>query len=317
MSKTKIEWAQDTWNPLAGCTEISPGCLNCYAATMAHRLAAMGQEKYKGTTKKLPSGKTAWTDKMNLDEEALQIPLKKKKPTMYFVNSMSDLFHEDVPDEFIGRVFHTMGVAHQHTFQVLTKRAERMCAFVNAWVNRPFRDPARMGEPFDNVWLGVSVENKQHGLPRIEHLLKTPAAVRFLSVEPLLEDLGHIEKFLYSKLHQHHSNPAMATKIVDWVIVGGESGHGSRPCNVQWIRNIIKQCKDANVSAFVKQLGGNIIDHDTTSADNFPEEMCWPDGTRTDGHQVILKNKKGGDSDEWPRDLRVREMPATKEAVAR
>ena len=131
MSKTSIEWTMETWNPLAGCREISPGCTNCYAATMAHRLQAMGQEKYAGTTKKLLNGKVAWTGKINLDPDSLAIPLKRKKPTTYFVNSMSDLFHEDVPDEYIDQVFAVMSLAKRHTFQVLTKRADRMRDYIS------------------------------------------------------------------------------------------------------------------------------------------------------------------------------------------
>lgn len=268
---SNIEWTEATWNCLAGCSEVSPGCARCYAAVMAHRLAAMGQAKYQGTTKKLPNGKVAWTGKMNLDEEALLIPLKRKKPTTWFVNSMSDLFHEDVPDEFIDKVFAVMGQAGNHTFQVLTKRAERMASYVNRLaksitplenaarsIGRTFkfthegRDFPLLPWPIRNVWLGVSVENRQHGLPRIEHLLKTPAAVRFLSVEPLLEDVGVLPLSRRSEM----SKPGTVYfDDIHWVIVGGESGHGARPMHPDWVRPIRDQCIAACVPFFFKQWG--------------------------------------------------------------
>src|SRR5438128_1216225 len=172
-----IEWTQATWNCLAGCSEVSPGCLHCYAAIMAHRLAAMGQKKYLGTTKKLPSGKIAWTGKINMDQEALTIPLKRKKPTTYFVNSMSDLFHEDVPDEFIDQVFALMALTPWHTYQILTKRAERMRNYMRQyrgashWMDkmRELAPPPEGhgvllsvdGGNLRNVWLGVSAERQQ------------------------------------------------------------------------------------------------------------------------------------------------------------
>ncbi len=218
---SSIEWCEATWNCLAGCTEISPGCLNCYAAVMAHRLAAMGQAKYQGTTKKLPNGKVVWTGVVNLDEESLRIPLKRKKPTTYFVNSMSDLFHENVPDEFIDKVFAVMNSCtltlpisgksrRWHTFQVLTKRASRMHEYMDSRRPDHFRQgkhpwfeagrgddgPLRgMGGeimnagaclqwPLPNVWLGVSAEDQKRANERIPELLQTSAAVRFVSYEP-------------------------------------------------------------------------------------------------------------------------------------
>lgn len=252
---SSIEWTEATWNPLAGCSEISPGCLNCYAANMAHRLEAMGQKKYEGTTKKLPSGKVAWTGKMNLDPDALTIPLKRKKPTTYFVNSMSDLFHEDVPDEFIVKVFAVMLLTQRHTYQVLTKRAERMLRITRApnfgecvydmafqlsheWMCGGLIDGVPEDDILSNAILGVSVENKQHGLPRISHLQKTPAAVRMLSIEPLLEDLGPID-----------------LAGIGWVIVGGESGPKARPMRTQWVRELRNQCVEQGVPFFFKQRG--------------------------------------------------------------
>lgn len=291
MSKTSIEWvksedgtAGETWNPLAGCNEISPGCLHCYAAIMAHRLAAMAEaeiakgtdpgakRKYLGTTKKLPSGKIAWTGKMNLDPDALMIPLKRKKPTMYFANSMSDLFHADVPDEFIVKCFAVMLLTQRHTYQVLTKRADRMRRIVGApnfgecvhdmayhisheWTCGGLMDHVPEVDVLPNVIIGVSVENQQHGLPRIEHLRQTPAAVRMLSIEPLLEDLGQID-----------------LTGIGWVIVGGESGHGARPMHPDWPRSIRDQCQAAGVPFFFKQ-GSKANWEDFKDFESFPSDL--------------------------------------------
>lgn len=304
MSKTSIEWAQETWNPLAGCKEISPGCTNCYAAVMAHRLAAMGQEKYKGTTKKAASGKVTWTGKINFDPSALMIPLKRKKPTTWFVNSMSDLFHADVPDEYIDKVFAVMALCPQHTFQVLTKRAERLPRYfqslqaaaddhaprtvskqfsaANVINIRMFARDSRPGGvfgqaispstpwPLPNVWIGVSVEDQSRADERIPHLLQTPAAVRFLSCEPLLGPLVLI-KHWYTTHNWHnwltgqtgigrtedsaqlHNHPETGKKI-DWVICGAESGHGARSMEEQWARDLKDQCVAAGVEFFLKQF---------------------------------------------------------------
>jgi protein gp37 len=243
---------------------------------MAHRLAAMGQEKYRGTTKKLPNGKVTWTGKMNLVPEALKIPLKRKKPTMYFVNSMSDLFHEDVPDSYIDQAFAVMALADWHTFQVLTKRPERMQSYLSdaKRFDRHFSEVSllagKFGLPFGpvdgmphvlgNVWLGISVENKKHGLPRIPHLLWTPAAVRFLSVEPMLEAI----ELLWFCCPTNPGDPSACTisapsclcEGLHWVIVGGESGHGARPMQPDWVRSIRDQCQAAGVAFFFKQWGG-------------------------------------------------------------
>ena len=389
-TNSAIEWTGDTWNALAGCTEISPGCLHCYAAIMAHRLAAMAQadiaagkdpgskRKYIGTTRKLPSGKIAWTGKVNTDEEALLIPLQRKKPTVYFVNSMSDLFHADVPDEFIDKVFAVMALCPQHTFQVLTKRAERMAEYFTKPTDVQYADGVAAnqqryraigrvlrcefgqyepgyslehhgdGWPLSNVWLGVSVENKQHGLPRIEHLLRTPAAVRFLSVEPLLEEVRILDHLMsgcdpgkclscgkghgftrcpnYGGVSKTNDDYPRCDKFsrqnyaIHWVIAGGESGPGARPCNVANIRSIVNQCERAGVPCFVKQLGGNVICRNDEISE-WVEECNHLQMKHTENYQgavervVGFKNKKGGDPNEWPEDLRVREMPRVKETV--
>lgn len=213
-TQTKIEWTEMTWNPTVGCTKVSPGCKHCYAETMAHRLQAMGTPGYENGFD------------LTLLPSRLQEPLRRKTPTVYFVNSMSDLFHEDVPFSFIDRVFATIKKADQHTFQVLTKRADRM---VDYFSSRTVPS---------NAWLGVSVEDRKYGVPRIALLRKVKATVRFLSVEPLLEDLGKIN-----------------LKGIHWVIVGGESGSRSRPMEARWAERVQEQCQGAGVAFFFKQWG--------------------------------------------------------------
>lgn len=214
-TKSRIEWTESTWNPVVGCTKLSSGCKHCYAEVMARRLQAIGVPGYEygfGRVRTLP--------------ERLAEPLLRKKPTVYFVNSMSDLFHSQVPDEFIDAVFQTIENCPRHTFQILTKRAER--------VEKYFDDRTVP----NNAWIGVSVENKRHGVPRINHLRRVPAKVKFLSVEPLLEDLGPLD-----------------LEGIQWVIVGGESGHGARPMNPEWVKNVRRQCRAQKVKFFFKQWG--------------------------------------------------------------
>jgi len=214
-TKSRIEWTESTWNPVVGCTKLSAGCKHCYAEVMARRLQAMGVPGYEQGFKKV-----------RVLPGRLAEPLQRKKPTVYFVNSMSDLFHVQVPDAFIDQVFDTMRAARQHTFQVLTKRGDRVAAYAK-------------GRSFpDNVWMGVSVENKRHGVPRIDCLRQVPAAVRFLSIEPLLEDVGELD---LTGIH--------------WVIVGGESGHGARPMKPEWAQNVQRQCLEQGVEFFFKQWG--------------------------------------------------------------
>ncbi len=213
-TRSSIEWTEHTWNPVVGCTKVSAGCKHCYAEVMAHRLQAMGAPGYERGFK------------LNLRPEKLDEPLTRKKPTVYFVNSMSDLFHPQVPDWFIDQVFATMRAADWHIYQVLTKRPERLAAYLG-----------RRKVP-NHIWLGTSVENKRHGVPRIDHLRKVRATVRFLSVEPLLEDVGKIN-----------------LQGINWVIVGGESGFGARPMKPEWARNVREQCLAAGVEFFFKQWG--------------------------------------------------------------
>ncbi len=212
--KSRIEWTESSWNPITGCNKISEGCLNCYAESLAERLKAMGQSKYANGFK------------LTLHPDELETPLKWKKPKIIFVCSMSDIFHKDVPDEFIIRIFETMNKASWHIFQVLTKRAERI---------EKIKDKV---EWTDNIWLGVTVENERN-IWRIEYLANSPAKVKFLSLEPLLSDISNLP-----------------LKNIDWVIVGGESGINARPMEKQWVINIKNQCEKAGVPFFFKQWGG-------------------------------------------------------------
>lgn len=214
MAESSIEWTEHTWNPVTGCTKLSPGCKHCYAETMARRLKAMGAAGYEQGFK------------LVLHPERLGQPLRRSAPTTYFVNSMSDLFHEEVPDEFINQVLEVCIATPQHTYQVLTKRATRLPEFFES----------RRCPP--NVWLGVSVEDRKYGLPRIDALRRVHAPVRFLSVEPLLEDLG-----------------SMNLEGIDWVIVGGESGGGARPMKAAWAENVRNEALEQGVAFFFKQWG--------------------------------------------------------------
>ena len=292
---TTIGWTHregtkgESWNPITGCTRVSPGCENCYAETLSHRLAAMGQPKYKGVTK--PNGR--WSGKVRLHEELLEAPLRWKKPRTVFVCSMSDLFHEKVPEEFIGRIFRAMYGSRtrrpyggEHTFLVLTKRAKRMAEILCAAAWWAGTEP----EARSNVWLGVSVEDQKRADERIPHLLKVPAAVRFLSVEPLLAPVD-ISLF---------TNTPTQTGLGRWVIAGGESGPGARPCHLDWLRSIRDQCAAAGVPFFLKQLGSN--PHDTHL--ELTEPPSWASiRPLNDGHG--RKKREGQPLDgrlhhEWP-----------------
>jgi protein gp37 len=213
--KTTIEWTEQTWNPTTGCTKISPGCKHCYAEAMAKRLQAMGARGYENGFN------------LSILPERLEQPLLRRKPTTYFVNSMSDLFHNDIPFDFLDQVFDVIKRTPQHTYQILTKRSARMRKYFAS------RDVP------DNVWLGVSVENRKYGLPRVDDLREVKAGIRFLSVEPLLEDVGEID-----------------LRGIHWVIVGGESGPKARPMKAAWVEAIKDQCEQDGVAFFFKQWGG-------------------------------------------------------------
>ena len=285
-ANTTIAWTDKTWNPVRGCSLVSPGCTNCYAMRQARRFSGPGQP-YEGLTRMTEHG-PLWTGKVRLVESELDAPLRWRKPCRVFVNSMSDLFHEDVPFEFITQVWNTMYRASEHTFQVLTKRPERMLAF-----HRMFGEANKM-PLVHNVWLGVSVENQATADERIPILLQTPAAVRFLSAEPLLEPIDLATWFFSAMTDQGKC-------ACDWVIVGGESGPGARPCNVEWIRSIVRQCRGAHVPVFVKQLGSQPVWHE--------EEGTYCDPPSCIRHTKKLRDHKGGDPSEWPEYLRVREFP--------
>lgn len=237
--KSAIEWTESTWNPVTGCTKISPGCKHCYAERMAKRLKAMGSPNYENGFE------------LTTHEHAVGLPLGWKKPQLIFVNSMSDLFHPNVPDDFILKIFDTMNRADWHSFQVLTKRPLRL-----AQLNKKLKWS-------DNIWMGVSVETDRF-VPRISQLKKCDASLKFLSLEPLL---GPLEK--------------LPLKGIDWVIVGGESGPGARPMKPVWVRDIRDQCLESNVPFFFKQWGGinkkksgRVLDKRTW--DQVPEKAKFP-----------------------------------------
>ena len=253
--QSAIEWTDATWNPIRGCTKISPGCKHCYAERFA--------ERFRG----VPGHPFEQGFDLRLVPEKLSEPLRWKNPRMIFVNSMSDLFHEGVPDIYIEAVARVMANANWHTFQVLTKRSERMRDLL--------KGKLKFAANRKNIWWGVSVEDRQYGLPRISHLRQSGANVRFLSVEPLLEDLGVVD-----------------LRSIDWMIVGGESGPGSRPIDVTWVRSLRRQCRSAHVKFFFKQWGGTrkhqtgrILDGRTY--DEFPERSKEPVPDSAHRNQVI------------------------------
>lgn len=217
--KSSIEWTDATWNPVRGCTKISPGCKHCYAEVFAERFRGVPNHPYEQGFD------------LRLVPEKLEEPLRWKTPKRIFVNSMSDLFHQNVPDDYIARVAEIMIRAPWHTFQVLTKRASRMAELING--------PLAFAAAESHIWWGVSVEDQKHGVPRIAQLQKAKARVRFLSIEPLLEDLGRLD---LTGIH--------------WVIVGGESGHGARPMSSDWVSSLKIQCAMADIPFFFKQWGG-------------------------------------------------------------
>jgi protein gp37 len=313
---SKIEWTDATWNPVRGCRKISPGCKHCYAETFAERWRGVAGHAYeKGFDPRLAP-------------DQLGAPLRWKKPRKVFVNSMSDLFLEDFPDEYIAAVFGVMAACPHHTFQVLTKRAERLPRwfdFAGWWPDQsgriythaevcrsealgriehrrpdgsalPGPTQALFGYdtrwPLPNVWLGVSVEGPGYR-ERIDELRKVPAAVRFLSIEPLLEDVGELD-----------------LTGIGWVIVGGESGRKARPFDVAWARRIVEQCKAAGVPVFVKQLGARPTDgHLPIVLDVEHDGISGVCGGGAVPLGLSLRDPKGGDPSEWPADLRIREFP--------
>jgi protein gp37 len=335
MGDTSIEWTDKTWNPTRGCSRVSPGCENCYAEAIAARFSDEGHA-FHGFARRGKNG-PRWTRRLALVDEqsfpghsTLSLPLRWRKPHRIFVNSMSDLFHEALTNEQIAAVFGVMAAAPQHTFQVLTKRAERMADwYAWAWDQRCHGNttaeilrghaidrcgftrpdgstPPGVGRrllgfdnrwPLPNVWMGVSTENQECADERIPHLLTIPAAVRFVSYEPALGPVS-LFAFLKTPLRDAALKHLTPTDMpgLSWVIVGGESGRGARPFHIQWARDVVGECTKAHVAVFVKQMGAKPLD------DN--------------GKLVKLRSAKGGDPSEWPTDLRtVRQWPAVARAA--
>lgn len=311
---TGISWTDATWNPIRGCSRVSEGCRNCYAESVAARFSGAGLP-YEGLTR---DGK--WTGEVRVVERHFLDPLRWEKPRRIFVNSMSDLFHPNVTDETIDRVFAVMALAPRHTFQVLTKRPERMRKYLadtrrnipvyNAATKITGGDfskfPGDMANtrssggswwPLPNVWLGVSVEDQATADARVPLLLQTPAAVRFISYEPAL---GPVD-FTHAVHNGECGSRACAKGRVDQIIVGGESGPGARPCDVAWIRSTRDQCKAAGVACFVKQLGARPVGLPVPN----DGRAVWRDG-HFDGR---LRDGHGADPAEWPEDLRVQQFP--------
>lgn len=226
MAETQIEWTDATWNPVAGCSIVTAGCTHCYAMEMAKRLEAMGIEKYSGLTRKT-GRRIVWNGVVREDREALSIPHRWRKPRKIFVNSMSDLFHERVRDAFILDVWQVMRETPHHNYQILTKRPERMAELV----------ADKIGDVLPNVWLGTSIENADV-VNRLMHLRKAPAAIRFISFEPLIGAVGAVD-----------------LQDIHWAIVGGESGKSARPIREEWIDEIYAQCLSSGTAFFFKQWG--------------------------------------------------------------
>lgn len=357
---SSIEWTDRTWNPVRGCSIVSPGCVNCYAMKFAHRFNRPGGP-YEGLTKATSAG-PQWTGKVQLVESSLREPLSWRNPARVFVNSMSDLFHESVPDDFIDRVFSVMALVPRHTFQILTKRPSRMLSYLSKPERRSniafdvrkamdgwpkeyeIADAVESGEtwPLPNVWLGVSCEDQERADERIPLLLETPAALRFVSAEPLLGPIDFVlngirvpnwdEDWRYNVLSGEEwagprDDKPERSQHLDWLIVGGESGSKARPCEVGWLRSIVRQCKVAGVPVFVKQLGTlpmveSPVGEFASARAAYQAEAAlfrtWPLGTRfgnptgrleLNGRVANLNDRKGGDPSEWPKDLRIRKFP--------
>jgi protein gp37 len=351
MATTEIAWTQVTWNPVRGCQRVSPGCGGgvkgpdgeqggCYAETMAARIVRMGgyewnggwwvadptksatpasranADKYRDLVRLNKHGKAQWTGTFAFDVDKLDEPLRRRAPTMYFVNSMSDWAGDGLSFEQMAALFGVMAACPQHTFQLLTKRADRMLEFFR-WLNNGdvpeaevvsicasnFVDCDRVARPWPlpNVWLGVSCERQKEADERIPLVLQCPAAIRWVSAEPLL---GHIDLFAAGmKIDGKLDLATGERRRLDWVVWGGESGHGARLCDVEWIRDGVRQCRTAGTPAFVKQLGAACYDFATATAGHLPDSF------RFIRIRNEVKDKKGADLREWPEDLRVRQWP--------
>lgn len=316
---TSIEWTDATWNCLRGCSRVSEGCRNCYAEKIAGRFSDQGQPYYGLAIRNGTTG-AHWTGAIRFMESQLTLPLRWRSPKRIFVNSMSDLFHEKVQDEWIEKILNVILKCPQHTFQVLTKRAARMYE----WFDREWRIWGKPAKPIKNLWLGVSCEDQPTADERIPLLLQTPGAVRWVSYEPALAPVdftafnlkraAYGDSAIFSDRHAHRPG-------LHWIVIGGESGPGARPFNIEWARDVIAQCKAAGVPCFVKQMGGYVLSRNDTGFEG-DTPHSWPMDTHTEEEtaevyqsapvRVRLKDRKGGDWNEWPEDLRVREYPKSK-----
>jgi protein gp37 len=349
--KTEISWCDSTWSPVRGCTRVSEGCRHCYS----ERMAARGLPGLRSPTTGCDFASNTisgprWSGRVELIESQLEIPLHWKKPRRIFVNSVSDTFHEALPDEAIDRIFAVMALCRQHTFMVLTKRAKRMREYLSdlsyrtevvgieaehrsGWDRymRGSDETTGSGDdmlprwplPLSNVWLGVSVEDQATGDARIPLLLQTSAAVRFISAEPLLSaidfsrymsdnlqdsawgsetEAGGRDGGLLQPQKQSRQRTESAGSI-SLILLGGESGPGARRCRVEWIRSVVEQCREAGCACFVKQLGAHV-------GGDWPE---FP-GYDPEINGYPIRHRKGGDPEEWPSDLRVRQMPEVNRA---
>ena len=288
---SSIEWTDATWNPVRGCTKVSPGCKNCYAETFAERWRGIAGHPYEQGFD------------LRLVPEKLAEPLKWKKPRLVFVNSMSDLWHKDVPEDFIRAVYTTMAQTPQHTYQILTKRADRRREVLARWKRDGLTLREGHGSVLPNVWEGVSVENQEYANERLIHLRDTPAVVRFVSYEPALGP--------WDPRRTYAGNMNVnALEWLNWIIVGGESGPGARSFDVEWARTVVGQCREARVACFVKQLGARpFAVEGSVAARNWMPNGRDGVGLMDDCGLVHLKSRKGGDPDEWPGELRVRQWP--------
>ncbi len=315
--RSGIQWTEASWNPVRGCSVISPGCHNCYAMKQAHRFSGTGKP-YDGLTKLTVASGPQWNGEVRFIESMLDQPLRWTRPRRIFVNSMSDLFHDGVSNEQIAAVFGVMAASPQHTFQVLTKRPERMrewfrwyegdsgagasaTAAVFAAEDATGRNldvdhfcDARW--PLPNVWLGVSAEDQKRWDERVPVLVDTPAALCWVSAEPLLGPID-MSGGIWEPPGSYFQLPGMSEPqwdsgngFLDWIVVGGESGSGARPCRIEWVFNMVEQCRRAGVPIFVKQMGSNARAFRT-------------------GSRITWMTTKGGDPEEWPPELRVRQYP--------
>ncbi len=360
-----IAWCDETWNPIRGCTVVSPGCANCYAMRQAARMAGAGggyEGLVRGRRGLGGESRPIWTGIVRAVPARFADPLRWTRPRRVFVNSMSDLFHEALPPETIAALFAVMALAGQHTFQILTKRPEQARAWF-AWAAAQWprlfppgqheyppldsnlvlqfgrEDPDfrrrldDVGEtdaapwPLPNAWVGVSAEDQRRADERIPQLLELPAAVRWVSLEPLLGPISMAGWLSAPRgITAPPSQPLIrdpAGTYLDWVVVGGESNPGARPCDVAWIRAIVRQCAEAGVPCFVKQLGANVVTRNDDGVaggeqGGWPNrrdgsdpivEALTPQGYQGDPARIYLEDPKGADPAEWPEDLRRRRFP--------